>query len=295
MADILVTGGTGQLGAAILAQDWPRGVRLLAPRRDELDLLDPAALEAYVDRIAPAAVINCAAYTAVDKSESDVVAAWRVNALAPAALAAACARANLPIVQISTDFVFDGAGAGYYDEDAAVGPLGVYGASKLGGECAVRTAAPRHVILRTAWVVSAHGQNFLKTMLRVGALQPELGVVDDQTGCPTSAADLAGAVRVVAMRLIEDATAPTGTYHVVNAGEATWHGLACEIFARAKAWGGPQPRVNAITTAQYPTPARRPANSRLTTAKFTRDYGVSLRPWPQAIAEIVDQLAPGRP
>jgi len=290
MKQILVTGGNGQLGTELQRFAWPDGWQVVATDADDLDLTDLPAVAAKVAERPWAAVISAGAYTAVDKAESDVVTAWAVNALAPAALAQACAAADIPIVQVSTDYVFDGAKAGAWEVDDPVAPLGVYGASKLGGELAVATAAPRHAIVRTAWVVSAHGNNFVKTMLRVGAERDELRVVADQHGSPTAAADLAAALATIAMRLADDPAAPTGTYHFSNAGPTDWHGFATEIFAQAAARGRSAPRVIGITTAEYPTPARRPANSLLSHVAITRDYGIVPRPWQQALADILDEL-----
>ncbi|QJU57637.1 dTDP-4-dehydrorhamnose reductase [Sphingomonas sp. AP4-R1] len=286
---VLVTGGSGQVGTALRQVAGDR-FDLVMPSRSELDLSDPASIEAMLASRDWAAVVSSGAYTAVDKAESDVVAAWRANAIGPAALAAGTAARAIPIVHLSTDYVFDGSRDGFYAEGDPVAPIGVYGASKEGGEQAIRSANPAHVILRTAWVVSPFGANFIKTMLRVGAERPELRVVADQHGCPTSALDIADAVATILDRLLTDDRAPTGTYHFVNAGEASWHGLAEAVFARAATRGGPSPQVSAITTADYPTPARRPANSRLATGKITRDYGIAPRPWREAIDEIVDIL-----
>ena len=286
MGPILVTGGSGQVGGA-LVRLAPAGMEIVAPGRATLDLADPAALVEMVGARSWAAVVNCAAYTAVDKAEGDVVAAWQINALAPAALAAATAAANIPIVQLSTDYVFDGSSTAPYREDDPVAPLGVYGASKLGGEQAVRTANPAHVILRTAWVVSATGSNFVRTMLRLAADRPHLRVVADQRGCPTSADDIARAIVAIVGQL---GTSPYGTCHFVNGGEATWHDLAEAVFARAAIHGRPAPSVEPIATSDYPTPAARPANSRLATAKIGRDYGIVARDWHVAVDEIVDTL-----
>lgn len=288
MRPILVTGGSGQLGSALqrIAAD---GFELVTPDRAALDLGDTDAIAAMVASRPWAAVINAGAYTAVDKAESDIVAAWRVNALAPAAFAAATKAADIPIIHVSTDYVFDGAKDGYYDEDDPVGPVGVYGASKEAGEQAVRTANPRHIILRTAWVVSPDGANFIKTMLRLGADRPALRVVGDQLGCPTSADDIAETVMTM-LRAAVEGRAHWGTFHFVNRGAASWHAFAEAIFARAAIHGRPSPSVEAITTADYPTPARRPANSRLATTKIERDYGVVPRPWRDATDAIVDQL-----
>jgi dTDP-4-dehydrorhamnose reductase len=288
-AHILLTGGDGQLGTEIRRLAPPHW-RIAAPDERELDLTDLDGVAAAVAARPWSAVISGGAYTAVDKAESDVVTAWRINALGPAALAAATAKAGIPLIQISTDYVFSGEKSGYYVEDDPVAPLGVYGASKEAGEQAVRTANPRHVILRTAWLVSPHGNNFVKTMLRLGAERPQLRVVDDQRGCPTSATDLAGAAIAIAERLIGDPASPTGDYHFVNAGEASWCEFARAIFQAAEAYGRAAPKVEAITAAEYPTPARRPANSRLSTDKIRRDFGVRPRHWREALDEIVARL-----
>jgi len=289
---ILVTGGTGQIGNALGRLAWPAGIDLHLPSRGELNLAERASVEAVFSALRYAAVINCAAYTAVDKAEDDVVEAFAANSMGPAVLAAATAAAGIPLLHVSTDYVFDGTAKGFYREDAPVAPLGVYGASKLAGELAVASGNPRHVILRTAWVLSDHGGNFAKTMLRVGASNPTLRVVDDQHGCPTAAADIAAALQTIAMRLIAEPAAPTGVFHFVNSGESTWCGLARAIFAEAASHGGPSPVVQAIATADYPTRARRPANSRLHTAKLTAAFGIVPRPWQEAVAEIVAVLAP---
>lgn len=286
---VLVTGGRGQVGQA-LARLAPAGVELVMPPRAELDLADPESVAEAVASRQWAAVISSGAYTAVDKAEGDAVAAWAANALGPAALAAATARAGVPLVHLSTDYVFDGSKPGWYEEDDPVAPIGVYGASKEGGEQAVRTANPRHLILRTAWVVSPFGANFVKTMLRLGAERPELRVVADQHGCPTSAIDIAATLLTLAGRLAGDADAPAGTYHFVNAGEASWHELAEAVLDRAATHGRPRPAVAAIATGDFPTPARRPANSRLATARLRRDFGIVPRPWREAVDEIVDEL-----
>jgi len=287
---ILVTGGNGQLGTELKRYAWPEGWSVTAIDIDELDLRDTAAITAMVASQPWAAVISAGAYTAVDKAESDVVTAWAVNAMAPAAFAEACVKADIPIVQVSTDYVFDGARDGAWEVTDPVAPLGVYGASKLGGELAVRTSGARYAIVRTAWVVSAHGNNFIKTMLRVGATNPTLRVVDDQHGSPTSATDLAAALARITMRLVEDVTAPTGTYHFSNAGAVTWAGFAREIFAQSAARGGASAEVQGITTAEYPTPATRPANSLLSHDAIICDYGIHPPAWQTALGNILDEL-----
>ena len=290
MADILVTGGTGQVGTYLRAHAWPDGVQVVAPGRDALDLADPSSIATCVAARPWAAIINCAAFTAVDRCESEIVAAWQANALGPAALAQASNWAKIPLIHVSTDYVFDGAKTQPYVETDPIGPLGVYGASKEGGEQAVRSGNPRHVIVRTAWVLSPHGHNFVKTMLRLGAERPKLRVVDDQLGSPTHARDLAQALAKIALRQIADAGCATGTCHFTNAGSVTWHGLAVEIFRLVAATGRPVPEVEAIATSEYPLPARRPANSRLALDKIRRDYAIEPRPWQAAIHDIVADL-----
>ena len=291
MRHILVTGGQGQIGRELARQVWPTDVMVHFPDRAELDIASPSSLVACLRGQRFDAIINGAAYTAVDRAEEERDAAFLVNGEAPGWLA----DSGVPLVHVSTDYVFDGRADGYYREDDPVGPIGVYGASKLEGERAVRAGQSRSVILRTAWVISPHRHNFLKTMLRIGAANPVLRVVDDQRGCPTSAADIAAALRVIALRLIEDPRAPLGIYHFVDAGEASWCELAREIFALSGAAGGPSPEVEPIATADYPTPARRPANSRLSTDKIMSDYGIVPRDWRAAVRDIVEELVGPQP
>lgn len=290
MREILVTGAGGQLGTELQRCRWPDGWHVVAIDQADLDLADPAAIAARVAERPWAAIINGAAYTAVDRAESDVVAAWAINALAPAAFAAACATAGIPLIQISTDYVFDGGKPGAYDVDDPVAPIGVYGASKLGGELAVRTSGARHVIVRTAWLVSAHGRNFVKTMLQLAAGRDTLRVVADQRGSPTAAADLAAALMRIAVRLVEDDDAPTGTFHFSNAGATSWAQIAAETFRQSSARGGPSATVEPIAAADYPTPARRPANSLLSHDAIARAYDIMPRRWEPALAEILDEL-----
>lgn len=281
MKPILVTGGTGQVGTALQRLAPRFGVELIAPGRAELDFASPPSIEAMVRSRDWRAVINCAAYTAVDKAESEADAAYTTNAVAPEILALETFARGLPLLHVSTDYVFDGSKPGAYTEDDPVAPLGVYGASKEAGERGVRAANPDHIILRTAWVVSPWGQNFVKTMLRLGAEREQLRIVDDQRGCPTSAIDIAEALLTIATR-----GGAAGTYHFVNRGEASWCDLARFVFARA----GMGVEVEAITTADYPTPAKRPANSSLSADKIQLTFGVSPRPWQDAVGEIVDTL-----
>ena len=283
----LVTGGTGQVGAAICATAARHGFAVTAPPRDTLDLTKVDEIVMAVDADDWAIIINCAAYTAVDKAQSEPALANAINRVAPGIFASEAARRSIPILHLSTDYVFDGSKAAPYVEDDLVYPLGVYGASKEAGEAAVRAYNPVHAIVRTAWVVSAGGGNFIDTMLRLASERDELGVVNDQIGCPTSARDIAEAVLTVATRLTEDGAKPTGTWHFVNSGRATWHDLAAFIFAEMTKKGMKVPTLRAITTAQYPTPARRPANSQLDTGRITRDFAIVPRDWQVAISEIV--------
>lgn len=288
--EILITGAGGQLGTELQRCRWPAGWQVTALDVAELDLRDTAAILALVASRPWAAIINGAAYTAVDKAETDLVTAWAVNAMAPAAFAEGCARADIPLVQVSTDYVFAGDKAGAWEVTDPVAPLGVYGASKLGGELAVRTSGARHAIVRTAWVVSAHGANFVKTMLRVGESRDSLTVVADQRGSPTSAADLAAALMTIAVRLVEDADAPTGTFHFSNAGDISWADFATEIFRQSALRGGPSAGVVPIPSSDYPTPAQRPANSLLSHDAIRAAYGITPRDWRIALSDILDEL-----
>lgn len=279
----LVTGGSGQVGGALAALARSRGIDVWAPGRGDCDLGEEASLIAAVGSNEWSAVVNCAAYTAVDKAESEPERTRAINAAAPAILAAETARRGIPIVHVSTDYVFDGTKDAPYLESDPVYPLGTYGETKEAGEAAVRAANPEHAIVRTAWVVSAGGTNFLNTMLRLGAERPELRVVNDQIGCPSSAEDIASALFTVASEL----GGRSGTWHFVNAGAASWHDFAAHIFVRAAERGLRVPNLFPIATAEYPTPARRPANSRLDTTKITADFGIQPRPWQVAIDDIL--------
>jgi dTDP-4-dehydrorhamnose reductase len=287
----LITGGTGQVGLA-LRRNPPPGVRIIAPGRDTLNLAalpDVGALLAH-ERIT--GIINCAAYTAVDRAESEPKLAAEINAEAPGCLAVAAARAGIPIVHVSTDYVFPADCAGPWREDDTIAPASIYGKTKAAGELAVRASSARHAIIRTAWVISADGNNFVKTMLRLGQEREILRVVADQRGTPTHAGDLACALTTVLLRLLTDSEQPSGTWHCTNAGESSWHGLASHVFACAAQHGLKIPHsVVPITTADYPTPARRPVDSRLNSSAIARDFGVQLRPWQDAVADIVSELA----
>lgn len=292
MKHILITGGGGQVGLELARVNWGAQIAVHTPSRAELDIADAGSVVARFAQHPYDAVINAAAYTAVDLAEDNVGDAFSANALAPALLADATRAARIPLIHVSTDYVFDGAKPGPYVENDPVAPLGVYGASKLAGEWAVLRGNPRAVILRTAWVLSAHRSNFLKTMRRLAETRLQIPVVADQIGCPSSAADIAQALATLTLAHLDDPRTPTGLYHFVNAGETSWCDLANAIFALDG--DGPLRAVaTPITTAQYPTAARRPANSRLATDKITRDFGVVPRPWREAVSDIVTELRAG--
>lgn len=289
MTLVLLTGGSGQVGKAVHAAASAHALTVVAPNRARLDLADDASIRAVMASQPWDMVINCGAYTAVDKAESEPSLADAVNHIAPSILAAEAAARGIPIIHVSTDYVFDGTKSSPYQEDDATGPTSIYGSTKLAGEIAVRVANPRHVIIRTAWIQSSDGANFINTMLRLGEARAELSVVDDQLGCPTSADDLADAL----LRIAANVPAEGGTFHFVNGGEASWHGLAEFIFARAAKAGRKVLQLSAITTADYPTPARRPANSRLDTNKFETTFGIRPRHWHDAIGDLMDQRLQG--
>ena len=307
MTRLLVVGGNGQVGRELRRSLQPLGEVVAATRDGRLDALaagdapgegvvadlaNPEGLAALVRELAPAAVLNAAAYTAVDKAEAEPDAAFRINADAPGALARACAAAGIPFVHYSTDYVFDGQGTRPYREDDPTAPLGAYGASKLAGEQAVHAAGGQALVFRTAWVYAAHGHNFLRTMLRLGAEREELRVVADQTGTPTPAALIADVTALALGKALADA-AVAGTWHLVAAGQTTWHGFAEAIFAEAVAAGllPRAPRVLPIAAADYPTPAQRPGYSCLDTAALCRDFGVRLPGWREGLHTVIGDIA----
>lgn len=291
---LLLLGGNGQVGRE-LRRALPAMGELVVATRDGAggecvaDFHAPDSLAELVRRIAPDVVVNAAAYTAVDRAESEPDAAFRVNALAPAAIAQACAATGALLLHYSTDYVFDGGASRPYREDDATAPLGVYGASKLAGEEAIRASGARHAILRTAWVYAAHGKNFLHTMLRLAGERDELRVVADQVGAPTPAAWIAEA----STRILAHGMPTSGTWHLVAAGETSWHGFAQAIMDEALAAGLLQrvPRVLPIATAEYPTPARRPAYSVLDTERLRRDFGIAPPDWRDGLRAVLSELA----
>jgi dTDP-4-dehydrorhamnose reductase len=283
MTTLLVTGGSGQLATA-LAAAAPGLVRVVG--RPVFDFDRPETVEDLFAHEVPALVVNAAAWTAVDLAESERDAAWRANATGPGMLASLCARHGTHLIHVSTDYVFDGEKGAPYVETDRVNPTGVYGASKLAGEQAVLAALPTAVILRTAWVYAQGGKNFVRTMLNAATRLDRLRVVADQRGCPTNADDLARAVLLVADRILGPG-ASGGIYHATGSGETTWHGFAVAIFDEAGKHGWKVPSVDAITTAAWPTPARRPADSRLDCARLAADFGARLPEWKPSLKRAV--------
>ena len=277
---VLVFGKTGQV-----ARELQRFGDVVALGRDAADLNDPAACAEIIARAEADAVINAAAYTAVDKAETDTKEAYRVNSEAPTAMAKAAAKRGIPFVHISTDYVFDGTGDTPWSEEDCSGPRSVYGASKLAGEQGVRDAGGTHAILRTSWVVSAHGNNFVKTMLRLGAERDALTIVADQIGGPTPARDIASAVMSIAHQLKDDPS-KSGTYHFAGKPDVSWADFAREIFTQANLTCA----VTDIPSSDYPTPAARPMNSRLNCSKLATVFDINRPDWRVGLADILNDL-----
>ncbi|GHD14530.1 dTDP-4-dehydrorhamnose reductase [Tianweitania populi] len=284
---ILVAGRSGQVAQSLAAISTPER-QFVTLGRPELDITDPASVGAAILEHKPAALINAAAYTAVDKAESEPDAAFAANETGPRVLATAAREAGIPILHISTDYVFAGNKDGFYTEDDPVDPQSVYGRSKLAGERAVAQANPDHVILRTAWVFSPYGNNFLKTMLRLAADRDVVRVVADQWGSPTYAPDIAAGLAKVLDHALASPADPTwrGIFHMTAEGTCTWADFAEEIFRQSAERGGAKARVERITTAEYPTPAKRPANSRLDNTKFASVFGLRIPPWKAAMVRM---------
>jgi len=287
---ILVTGGSGQLASALVSAADDRALACVGRPRFDFDR--PQEMMALVREVAPALIVNAAAYTAVDRAESDADAAQRANADGPAALAEYCARMGIPLIHISTDYVFDGLKGAPYLETDPTNPTTVYGATKLAGEQAVLEIAPQAIVLRTSWVYAPRGKNFVLTMLKLAETRDHLRVVADQVGCPTAAADLAEAILAITDRIDAAGWNPDfrGIFHAAGTGSVTWHGLACATFERAARHGLRPPRVDAITTSEYPTPARRPPDSRLDCGKLGRVFGLKLSAWQNSLARTVDEV-----
>lgn len=285
---ILVTGREGQL-ARSLAERAPDWAELTFAARPELDLADPASVERVVKATRPGAIISAAAYTAVDRAEDEPALAHAVNAEGVAALARAARHTDTPLIHVSTDYVFDGTADRPYRPDDPVAPVGVYGTSKRAGEQAILASEADHAIVRTAWVYSPFGHNFVRTMLRLAGEREELSVVDDQIGTPTSALDLAdGLFALLAARQGTGWT--SGIWHLAGTGETSWAGLAAHALATSARLGGPGTTVRPIATADYPTRAIRPANSRLNSDLFEAEFGYRAPEWRSSVDQVVERL-----
>ena len=289
MAKLLVVGKSGQLARAIAGACASSGVDAICLERPDLDLTKPETIERAISRVAPQVILNTAAFTDVDGAESEQETAFDINARGPEHLANICARYGLPLIHISTDYVFDGQSSRPYRPDDPVAPLSVYGQSKAAGEVAVRETLETHVIIRTAWLYSMQGRNFLRTMLRLGEEKDQLSIVDDQTGSPTYAHDLAAGLLTVA-RMLLDRQEPShwGTFHMTNAGSTTWFGFAEAIFETAASNGQRAPDLAPIPTRDYPMPAKRPAFSVLDCQLTEDTFGVRMRPWKEALSACLE-------
>ncbi len=294
---ILLLGAAGQVGHELHRSLACIGDVVAASRNGRLqggtacetaDFDQPERLPALIERIAPEVVVNAAAYTAVDRAEDEPETAFRTNAAAPGIIAQACAARDTLLVHYSTDYVFDGRGTHPYREDDSTAPLGVYGASKLAGEDAIRASGAHHLIFRTAWVYAAHGRNFLRTMLRLGAERDQLRVVADQVGAPTPA----GLIADVTAQILVQQSQANGVWHLTTTGQTSWHDFAEAIFDGACARGliERRPEVVPITTADYPTPAARPAWSVLDTSALQRQFAVALPTWQAGLNRVLDEL-----
>ncbi|TWC60617.1 dTDP-4-dehydrorhamnose reductase [Pseudomonas sp. SJZ080] len=283
---ILISGQHGQVSSELQKRLKVLG-ELVVPGRDQLDLAQPEQIRRQVRHVRPDLIINAAAYTAVDKAESDAAAAFVVNAQAPGILAEEAAALGIPLIQYSTDYVFDGRKGAPYTETDATNPLGVYGQSKLAGEEAITAVQGKHLILRTSWVYSAHGHNFLLTMQRLLQEKPELRIVADQIGAPTWAGTIAHSTLALIERWQAGETGAWGTYHLTAQGETSWFGFAQAIGEALREQGKPCANLLPITTSDYPTPATRPLNSRLDCSRLQREWGVSQPDWQTALRECL--------
>jgi len=286
---VLITGANGQVGFCLTKKLQQEGLEFLSLTREELDIGDSVKVFDVVKKYSPDIIVNAAAYTAVDKAESEVDLAYRVNRDGPGNLAEAASIINAAIFHISTDYVFNGQAQGLYKEDDETAPQGVYGESKLEGERAVVMASPRHIILRTAWVFGEHGNNFVKTMIRLGRDRDQLGIVADQFGGPTYAGDIAEALVELVRRYKKEKQLPWGIYHFSGFPHVSWYEFAEHIFAEVSRQGiyaKQTPLLKAITTNDYPTPARRPANSKLNCIKIQKNFNVEMSDWKTALKNI---------
>ncbi|MDB5525915.1 MAG: dTDP-4-dehydrorhamnose reductase [Rhizobium sp.] len=288
---IAVTGKNGQVVTALLEKGLEAGIEVVAVGRPEFDLADARSIRSALDNIRPDVIVSAAAYTAVDRAENEPDLAFAVNAEGAGAVAEAAAALDVPVIHLSTDYVFAGDKPTPYVETDSTGPVSVYGRSKLEGEERLAAATPNHVILRTAWVYSPFGANFLKTMLRLAESRDSVSVVADQQGQPTNALDIADAVIAIAGKLVSDPDPSLrGVFHLAGSGSGTWADFAEAIFAGLKARTGKSVSVARIGTADYPTPAKRPANSRLSTTKLEQAYGIIIPEWRRSTETVLDRL-----
>ena len=286
---ILLTGANGQVGHEVSRLAGERCVALAALKRTELDITDAVEVNRVVSHLRPSLLINAAAYTAVDKAEEEEGAAFGVNREGIANLAAACAEKNIPLIHLSTDYIFDGCRQAPYGEDDPPNPTGIYGLSKWQGETVLRQRLARHLILRVSWVFGAHGHNFVKTILRLGRERDALRVVADQHGCPTAAVHIAQTLLDLSTRILGGEKIPWGTYHYCGQPATTWYGFAEEIVKQAQELEiiDHPVTLQPISTADYPTPAARPANSVLDCSKITETFGIRPSPWHEGLREIL--------
>jgi dTDP-4-dehydrorhamnose reductase len=294
---ILVTGHKGMLGSDLLPQLVDAGFDVIGLDVDELDITNPDNISRHFEAIQPELVINCAAYTAVDKAESGIDVAFAVNRDGPKNLAQACRTFLIPLIHISTDYVFDGTIAGAYCEDDPINPLGVYGASKWEGEECVRSCLEQHVIIRTSWLYGIKGNNFVKTMIRLSKERDEIKVVSDQHGCPTWTKDLADAIVEIAAQISRDKNrTPWGTYHFCGDGRTTWYDFTRFIIMNKERKESAErtPKITPIETCEYPTPAKRPACSALDCSKITEKFGIKPRRWEDALELMIEELYKGQ-
>ena len=287
---LLVIGANGQLGWELCRRGEKQGFDIVPLDLPGFDITDPSAVRKVINNSGISLVINAAAYTAVDKAESDPELAFAVNRDGSGYLASSCAEVGIPLIHISTDYVFDGSNKGPYFETDPIFPLGVYGRSKAAGETEVRDHLEKHIILRTSWLYGVHGHNFVKTILRLGEEREVVRVVDDQYGCPTYAADLAGAILTIAVQLAEGSNIAWGTYHYCGKGATTWYRFAEKIFDLARQYDSLLvKKVVPISTAEYPTAAKRPANSVLDCSLINKVFGISLQHWEEGLHSMINR------
>ena len=288
---VLITGANGQLGRELVRQGQHADYEVHGLNRQQLDITRKDKIEQILARMSPSVVINAAAYTQVDRAENESDLAYAANKDGPAYLARYCARHNLTLIHISTDYVFDGTRGRPYRESDPIAPLGVYGQSKAQGEAAIRAILPNHIIVRTAWLYGAHGNNFVKTVLKLAAEKTTLRVVADQFGSPTSAEDLAKALLAITRKINANEKVDWGTYHYCSKGITTWHDLAEKIIQLAAPHAALKNRqVEAITTDQWPTPAKRPPYSALDCTRIKKRFGIEPEPWQQSLKRTIDRI-----